>query len=726
MVATGLKSCFTCCRRTENFLCITEDDNLGEENLEEIFVKHFWFSKDEYRNGVLCSSCWAKIDEFHKFYCEVEKLHASNQLETELKSEPNDENPDGNESLLFAEAILKIEDQDSLYVAVEKLEPSLTNVNENSDSENVSVPQQEDNLDADEDCPEPPEKKLTESESELDSNVPLAKRRIATASVRKKCTPLRSPASTLRNEKFICHPCVRAGTNSDRTYRTFYWLKQHFNKQHNKTRCYIFCCERQFFTTRGYNRHASIEHDKTRTKKRRCVECARWFKEESTFQSHMFLVHTPEEAKKFQCTHCTKTFLLEDQRNSHVKWHEEVEQRNHYCSPCDRYFAVAGNLERHIEQHHTNEPSASGGQTSKEKNATGDQNEGTDGEEDDDSDSEKPTAAPTEYWLNEPVKIRRPPEVIEEQEELIRQFIVYNCSRCEYIGKSFCDLKGHTARKHYTSGSIVICCERSFTSRQILYEHCLRHRNPDQFKCHKCDKNFTDSRGLRHHNWWIHTPVSKRPFKCDVCGDAFIKDYSLKAHMQKHIEKERRVNSCDQCTRVYTTPKELKRHQQREHGAFAKWVCDVCAMGFSHRKLLEQHHLTHSMEGLLKLRKQCEKCQRWLSNEKSYKRHKVRCNAEPARCQLCDHVSTSQATLKSHTLRMHSNVRKYACTYCGKEFKKKLRCKEHEANHTGVVLYKCEYCPRSCNSSSNMYTHKKTAHPEEWAAAVAAKLFTPI
>ncbi|XP_055533660.1 transcription factor grauzone-like [Wyeomyia smithii] len=697
MVTTELKNCFTCCRRTENFLCITDDDNNSGENVEEIFAKHFWFTREVYQNGIVCTSCWEKIDEFHKFYCEVEKLHATTKAEADVKVESNDGAPD-DESLIFAETVIKCEEPNSLYVMVEKQE-----INPADDNDDAGTSHEAGASDASANV----DRESAESESE--SNVPLAKRFAASGRKKQKQpVPARSPASTQRNEKFICHLCAQvAGSAGGRTYKTFYWLKQHFNKDHNKSQCYIFCCEKKWFNTRNYNRHVSAHHDKTRTMKNRCVECARWFKEESSFQAHMFLVHTPDEAKKFKCNLCTKCFVLEDQLNSHITWHEEVKQKNYYCSLCDRYFVVAGHLEKHMERHHGS-----------------DSQNIADDDDEDDSEPDK-SAGHTDDFGNAPAKPRPSPEEIEQQESVIKQFVSFNCTRCEYMAKSFGDLKTHTGREHNTSGSIVICCERSFNARLKLYDHCLRHQNPDMFKCQKCDKNFTDSRGLQHHNWWVHTPISERPFKCDICGDCFMKDYMLKAHMEKHIEKQRKAHSCVQCGRVYPSVRQLKKHMQRDHGAFTNWVCDMCAMGFAHRKLLDQHRLTHSMEGLLKLRKQCDKCQKWLSNEKSFKRHKIRCNAPPARCEICGHVSTYEGALKSHMLRMHSDIKKYACSFCGKEFKKQIRCKEHEANHTGVVLYKCPFCPRSCNSSSNMYTHKKTAHPEQWAEAIAAKLFTP-
>ncbi|XP_055523224.1 transcription factor grauzone-like [Wyeomyia smithii] len=752
MSTCGLKSCFTCFRRTENFLCIEENDSNSGENVEEVFAKHFWFTRDEYQNRIVCTSCWEKIDEFHKFYCEVEKVHAPTML-AQIKLEPSDDPPEDSMMMLEVECLdggknkfisMSTEEDpcgsQMMVAAVYKSEDQTSSPrcppdsDENYELQNeVKHENDEDRSDDDEedessDEDYQPTKEVKQSDSESDSNIPLAKRSAVKRRKSKK-RPISSRTSD-RSESFSCHKCVETGMDNGETFKSFYWMKQHFLKVHNAA-CYIFCCNKKWPSTRSYNLHIDTQHNvKPQTKKLRCVECARWFKDERIFAQHMFLVHTPEEAKLFKCTRCPKAFAVEDQLNSHIKWHDEVEQRNHHCPICNRYFLGAGNLQNHNISHHSDlsaQTKTEGG-TSLAQNTPADDEE-HDGEEDSDPESvERKTTAGVDDDLEHPPKRKRcGPEEIEKQESIIKQFVSFNCTRCEFVGVSFQKLKQHNLKVHKATGSIVICCERRFGKRLRLYEHCLRHLNPDHFKCDKCGKTFTDSHGLKHHNWWIHTPVSERPFKCDICGDAFVKDYLLKAHMEKHIEKERKTHTCDQCGRIYTTGLQLKMHMQAQHGALSDWVCDICAKGFTHRALLEQHRLTHSEEGLKALRKQCEKCHRWLTNNRNYLRHKRRCfNPNgPVRCEICGHESVNETALKSHFRLHHSNRPKYACSFCGKEFKKQLRCKEHEANHTGDVLYKCPFCPRMCNSSSNMYTHKKTVHPEQWAAAMAAKFFTP-
>ncbi|XP_055637612.1 transcription factor grauzone-like [Toxorhynchites rutilus septentrionalis] len=700
MSSFGLEGCFTCLRQTENFHRITDHDDVSGENIEAIFAQHFWFTKDDYRNRIVCTSCWEKIDEFHKFYCHVEKIHGTSQL-AEIKSEPSTEeiifelgltgkdvhddecdkkieNPEEekqlSKSLIFCEPICELATEQSLVAG-----------NEN-----------ESEINGDGDGTVGNDFQLTDSSDESSSvsssaseDIPLV-RRLAT---RKR----KRTEETKGQHVFTCHICIESGVEDGEKFRTFYRLNAHFKKEHNMNG-YIFCCSRRWSSRKAFVEHFD-NHEATKVDQKRCLECNCLFNNESSYAKHMYLVHTPEDQKQFRCDRCSKAFAAEDLLNSHINWHEEVEKKNHHCPMCNKYFFNAGYLKKHNLSHHKISKHAAVTTTST---------------------VEKVLVSKKEEI---PKKRKRgTPADVAKQDELIRGFITLSCSKCDFIGQTFKELSEHALVVHQLTTPSVVCCDRRFGKRLRLYEHCLRHLNPDHFKCELCGKAFTDSSGLQHHKWWIHTPVSERPFKCDICGDAFVKDYLLKQHMDRHMDKERKTHSCELCNKTYTNSLQLKSHMQKLHGAVSNWVCDVCAKGFTHRALLEDHRKTHTEEGLASLKMQCEKCNKWLINKRGYLRHKRRCfDNGPATCDVCGVVSVNEASLAAHKKLHHSHRPKFTCTYCGKEFKKQLRLKEHEASHAGIVLYKCPYCPRMCNSSSNMYTHKKTAHPEQWAEAMAAR-----
>ncbi|XP_058443473.1 transcription factor grauzone-like [Malaya genurostris] len=756
MSSTELESCFTCLRKSDNFLCITERDDVSGENVEEVFVKHFWFTKDEYCNKTVCTSCWEKIDEFHKFYCEVEKVHPPQLAISEIKTETVDccaeemivatvndvhdnleqrdclANPEQDGLLnvrhlnaqVFGEPICKLEvkqESEKKTFDCETLQSRTYDCDDNDEDDGATS--NEGN--GQESSSSSSSEESTNGSDVTDSDVPLAKRLAARKQKLVLVKRRNHNRTKLRKEKsdneklnaFIrqhmditCHRCAETGLDKAETFETFYRLRVHFKKVHD-TYGYIFCCNRKWSTKTGLVEHLK-NHEPMKNDHSRCLECNCIFKDKRSYANHMFLVHTPEDQKQFKCDRCSKAFAAEDLLNSHIKWHEEVEKKNHHCQVCGKYFLSARNLENHNLSHHVFGENSSavpntGGEDIEEQHSF-------------DQSVEESSAKPSSS------KGRRNIDDLVQQDELIKKYVSLNCSKCDFIGETFNKLSYHAFKVHNMNTHAVICCDRRFGKRQRLYEHCLRHLNPDHFKCEICGKTYADSSGLQIHKWWIHTPVSERPFKCDICGAAFVKDYLLKQHTNWHVNKERKTHFCEQCNKAYSNSQQLRAHLQKKHGAVCDWVCDICAKGFNHRALLDEHRLTHTEEGLASLKIQCEKCHRWLINKKSYLRHKRRCydTSGPVKCDICGKESINEAALMGHKNFHHSNRPLFTCAFCGKECKTQLRLKEHEATHTGVVLYQCPYCPRTSNSSSNMYTHKKSAHPEKWAEEVAARFYT--
>lgn len=88
-------------------------------------------------------------------------------------------------------------------------------------------------------------------------------------------------------------------------------------------------------------------------------------------------------------------------------------------------------------------------------------------------------------------------------------------------------------------------------------------------------------------------------------------------------------------------------------------------------------------------------------------------NSKPMACNVCGLLLANLRSLKHHQYRQHENRKTYDCTICDKSFKRPITLTEHLTTHTGISLYKCEYCSKSCSSHANMYKHKAKNHPEE-------------
>ncbi|XP_021699285.1 zinc finger protein 62 [Aedes aegypti] len=638
----ALEDCLTCRRKTDNFLRIT-DPSTAVEDIGDIVASHFWFQADQYEDRVLCTSCWEKIDDFHKFYCEVKQAwnheHFSGRAVVKKEAAFEDE---GLQQELFASELVKVEITQNEGGSEYQQRDEDTKIEEKFVDESI-----------------------TTDDSEEDSTVPLAKRFRHDND---------KPKSSEKDNKIRRKRRVRSKGKS-------------FGQNKNTS---PFQCDL-------------------------CVP-NRSFRKEEGLLMHKVLTHSDESQKTFQCDLCEKAFAYEWQLSGHKTWHEK-KNLNICCDKCNKYFDSGRSLNYHILANHPESVPA-----------------GTlpmfDSIEDTDENGslDWPTSGHTSKKISEnssqsPSSRLKTPEEHAQYDVLIRQFCTLICDKCGFAGENFYNLEKHCKNVHDHRG-YATCCGRRFYKKRQLYEHCQRHVNPDTFHCEICKKSFPDSEGLEKHNQWIHTPDSEKPFKCEICDSVFIKEYLLKNHLMYHLAIEQKIYYCKDCDRPFGAPSYLRTHLEAIHGAASSWVCDICAKGFSHKSFLEAHRLSHTEEGAASLKRQCEHCKKWLKNAKSFTRHLKRCQSGgPVTCDVCGKEVANEVSLASHKRFYHSEQPVYPCSYCGKIFKRLIRHREHEANHRGEVLYECPFCPYSCNSNSNMYTHKKAAHAEQWAAKVEERFY---
>ncbi|XP_055608003.1 transcription factor grauzone-like [Uranotaenia lowii] len=723
-----LSDCFTCKRRTDNFLSICDDSNTT--SIDRILERHFWFPRNQFEAAVLCTSCWERIEDFHIFYCEVADVHQSDILGQSLpiKEEGSNETTDVKTTTTTRDwkQTLPLQDEvqspkrpilsESVQVKLEVVDETTQSATANVMIEEVTVLKKRSDDESSE--------TESEEESEEESSISIASRRRAMKRVAKQ---------TKRKQTTKSKPLMKRGALKDalikkhfkqlqcdrceRSFETFTELDNHSQEEHESAPT-VMCCNRP------HNRQNSLYHhlrQHNTVYKFHCSECNRSFKNVDGFNMHNVLNHTAEEDKRFRCHLCDRAFATETFLTSHLNWHATVQVKNIVCEKCNKYFSHTKMLELHMtSQHPETVPIEENSMELSFPNTNAVLDEVIASEAYKmETDVEMPTTETTTRKPSEPAKSkRRGPEDIAKEDELILQYCTLSCETCAFSTDTYNKLDQHYRVKHGKRG-YATCCTRKFAKKSRLYEHACVHADPQHFKCEVCAKTFQNSFGLANHMMWKHTPDSEKPFGCDICGHRFWKDYLLKQHMEYHLALEEKKFACSQCDKFFGNKLLLKSHEQSVHGTSASWVCDVCAKGFSMKSQLEFHRLQHTQEGRAKLKSQCKHCKIWMKNIRSLRAHLRRCNADPISCDICGKECANRLALNSHRKFVHDNAQTYACSFCAKPFKRLLRLKEHEAGHTGDMLYKCEYCPRTCNSSSNMYTHKKVAHPEQWAAKMA-------
>ena len=79
-------------------------------------------------------------------------------------------------------------------------------------------------------------------------------------------------------------------------------------------------------------------------------------------------------------------------------------------------------------------------------------------------------------------------------------------------------------------------------------------------------------------------------YECDMCGDDFKDEESLKKHEENdHTPIE--YHTCDVCGYILIGEEKMKKHKRKEHGS--KYGCQPCEETFLDESSLYSHMETH-------------------------------------------------------------------------------------------------------------------------------------
>ncbi|XP_055626281.1 gastrula zinc finger protein XlCGF26.1-like [Toxorhynchites rutilus septentrionalis] len=478
--------CLTCTKLTApDQLVMVNDNKVALTALS----KHFWFSKDEIQNSILCWSCWGKIDDFRQFYCEVERIHTSRfpavQGEfVEVKQEHYIEDLAGQDSTT-------IDDTQNDTVGEQKC----SNVKE----EMLQVDQKflfDDEADGDGGADRWSDGgEMCSSVNEPEIKIELSGRN-STPQKRKKGTrPGQSWRKNLNSEQFIAENVnIECDTCAEK-YETFQQLQQHSLEKHQK-RAYVFCCDHKFSRKPRLIDHIQFHLNPLQFQ---CDICSKSFRHSEALKYHKDKLHSGEE-KTLQCSMCPKTFSKQKFLKIHEKYHRKLDEKNWHCATCDRYFAYESFLRQHNRTAHPNEYKfvchvcARGFYV-------------------------RSSYVAHMELHDENLKRNKPPD------ERVQ------CSECG----SWVYKKG--LRKHmlcHTGTQTCDHCGKECKSVMALRYHKAQHRMGD-FNCSLCGKAFKRQRTLKEH---MASHTGEVLYQCDFCEKTFNSHANHASHRKKVHPKE--------------------------------------------------------------------------------------------------------------------------------------------------------------------------------------------
>lgn len=276
-----------------------------------------------------------------------------------------------------------------------------------------------------------------------------------------------------------------------------------------------------------------------------CSICNKTFANAGNVQRHM-LIH---EKQKYKCDRCDSLFTSKIKLDKHLfNKHTVPNERSFPCDDCEKRFKSSSNLMQHRKVHLAEKP------------------------------YQCPLCSKSFSFKSNLQKhqgksrCRRPPgEPIQ-------------CHVCQKIFKKEFLLKSHLRRHDTERPFSCEQCDMKFKYKSTLIRHLQIHNGERPFPCPNCDKSFTHL-GLLKPHLRIHT--GEKPYECEICQKSFAHKHNMQRHKLRHDKVKHLV--CDVCHKQFPKESRLKYHL-KTHLNEKHFACFVCPKRFSHRQNVLRHY----------------------------------------------------------------------------------------------------------------------------------------
>jgi len=347
----------------------------------------------------------------------------------------------------------------------------------------------------------------------------------------------------------------------------------------------------------------------------------------------------------------------------------------------------------------------------------------------------------------------------------------YRCKRCIRVFFQNEHFEQHL-RRHVSDQTpqeafhCLLCNTLTFSNRTDLREHAKDCKNKPE-NHHPLPEKFLEI--YEQHGMLGPNPHTKQrtgerqgSFPCPVCGVSCTTQFNMRKHIRKmgpfhvsnclscdyrYLSWEDHVNhvkeahdgvmlhGCGKCDLVFRTveeknshritshfpkhekPKDPKAHKKTQdqlqmRGDCATVYCEVCGKGVTKGHYPSHLAIKHGKGNVTEV---CSECGKIFNNIQVYKKH-MKTHFKNHMCDLCGHACASADKLKAHVLSKHTpeNLKPFYCQECDQGFVYKNKYSDHMNIHLKLRPYKCLFCNDDYRDGSNVLTHMKKKHPDEY------------
>lgn len=168
------------------------------------------------------------------------------------------------------------------------------------------------------------------------------------------------------------------------------------------------------------------------------------------------------------------------------------------------------------------------------------------------------------------------------------------------------------------------------------------------FKCDQCRKAFAKMLSLLQHKC-VHSVIKRHCF--EKCDKKFTQLRGLETHLRKHTQSfEKTTFPCSTCGKSF---KNLASHEL-VHAKVKPFTCDICGKGFTAKGGLYMHQRVHTGE-------KPHSCGKSFSLIGTLNVHKkFHSNDRPIKCTYCNKSFKCKGHLRRH-LPVHTGEKQYTC-----------------------------------------------------------------
>ncbi|KAH8277130.1 hypothetical protein KR026_005828 [Drosophila bipectinata] len=308
--------------------------------------------------------------------------------------------------------------------------------------------------------------------------------------------------------------------------------------------CYV--CRTDFPSVKLYDAHLT-EHPAE------CFTCGKKFYRWKNFSLHL---KRHLGWKEFGCYVCDKKFVVRSALVEHMRMH--TGQTPLKCKICGKKFKRYSNLTQHRKRH-------------------------------------------TKMILRKKEYVCHCGEVLpskarflwhKETHDLKPKCCPYCCDRFVHANSLRRHIRlAHSEKFDYSEPIECPMCKQTFAKTSIK-AHMATHSTDPQYDCTICNKSFSTKWNLKIHSW-VHANRTAKPFKCEYCPKAFVRELDFKNHINAH--KQIKPYTCEYCGCKFIRKYNYMRHRREHHGT-KKFTCDQCDKTFHRHYYLVEHRRMHTGE----------------------------------------------------------------------------------------------------------------------------------